>query len=269
VQVDPSVLGQGAISKVAFTGTDFRDGMTLDPGLGLTATGTSVPSSSQLVAVVTVAPDAAPGHRTPVFTTSDGRKVFCNECLTISPAPLVQRIAPNVAGQGASTRLVVESLYLTDKTQLSLSGTGITLVPKNVFINVQTHQLVAPIAVDSNATPGARDVTLLNPDGGKSTCRACFNVTPAPVVSKANPPQVYWGTNTVQLFGSGFTPNTAVQFPSGTVTVDSVKFVNSGEIDIAITVSQKTPAGYQRLVVTNPDGGRSQCDQCLYVTVIS
>jgi hypothetical protein len=280
-QVNPSVLGQGAISKIGFTGTNFETGMTLDLGQGLQAANISVASGSQLLAVVTVAVDAAPGHRTVVFTTSDGRKAVCTDCLTITPAPYIEGIVPKAGGQGGTIRLLVNSLYLTDKTQLTF-GSGV--VVSRVVIDVPGHQLIGVIAIDAKAPPGPRDVITSNPDGGTATCRACFTVTPAPVIKKSDnaitcPPQVqaircvYPGTSVIEYFGSGFTAGTSLQFTTGDVTVDWIKVSNQGDLAVQVTIpyympDQKTPTavGYRPVMVTNPDGGRSQCDTCLYVT---
>jgi hypothetical protein len=279
-QVNPSVLGQGAINQLGFTGTDFENGMTLDLGPGLQATNISVPSSSQLLTVVKVAQNAAPGHRTAVFTTSDGRKAVCNDCLTVTPAAFIEGIVPKVGGQGGTIRIVISSLYLTDKTQLSF-GSGIKV--SKLVVDVPGHQLLGVISIDPNALTGPRDVTTTNPDGGTATCHACFDVTPAPVITSDNvpacPPQVsaarcvYPGTTIFQYFGSGFTAGTSLTFISGDVTVDWIKVSNQGDMTVQVTIpyympDHRTPTsvGYKPVIATNPDGGRSQCDTCLYFT---
>jgi hypothetical protein len=53
-------------------------------------------------------------------------------------------------------------------------GAGITV---NSTTFTDASHLKANVTVDSTAAIGARDVTVLNPDGGAVTCSGCFGVT--------------------------------------------------------------------------------------------
>ena len=112
----PSKFGQGATVKIDFSGTGFEAGMTVDLGAGIQLTGIAVNSTSDLIAAASVAQDAAPGQRNAVFTTRDGRRASCTDCITITPGPFISDFVPKAAGQGATARLIVSSPYLTDKT---------------------------------------------------------------------------------------------------------------------------------------------------------
>jgi len=265
-QAVPSTFGQGATVKIDFSGTGFETGMTADLGPGIQVTGIVVNSSSDLIAEVQVAQEAAPGQRIVVFTTQDGRRATCTSCLTITPAPFISGLVPKVAGQGAIARLIVSSLYLTQKTQLVLSGGDLSVA--KITINLQTGQLTGVLSVGAVAAPGSRDVTLINPDGGRYTCPRCLLVTPAPIIRPRDGRPAYLpygGPTTVRFFGSGFESGVSIQFPGGNITIDSITFITSSEIDVQLEVSQSTPQGLQILIVTNPDGGRSQCSDCVSV----
>lgn len=261
----PSKFGQGATVKIDFSGTGFEAGMTVDLGPGIQLTGIVVNSSSDLISAASVAQDAAPGQRNAVFTTRDGRRATCTDCITITPGPFISDFVPKAAGQGATARLIVSSPYLTDKTQLRFSGGGLSVA--RVAINVQTGQLTGILSVTAAAPPGPRDLSLTNPgDGGTYTCHGCMLVTPAPTIQKASPGSItYGGPTLVQFFGSGFAAGVSVQFPGGNISIDSISFINSTEIDLKLTVSQYAAQGLQTLTVTNSDGGRSQCSDCLSV----
>ncbi|HKV88860.1 MAG TPA: tetratricopeptide repeat protein [Candidatus Dormibacteraeota bacterium] len=263
---NPSALGQGATARIDFTGSEFEQNMTVDLGQGITIASVIVNSSSSLTVDAAVAPDAATGARIVSLATKDGRRATCSTCLSINPAPVIERFAPHSARPGSDGRLVVIALHLTPNTQLSITGGGV--YPKFV-VDQQGNQIGGTITVDPTAQLGPRDVTLTNPDGGTSTCAGCFTVISSPVITTATPNYAYYSqTNSIKLTGAGLIAGATVTFPGSNMTVDKQTWVNSDEIDINVTPSANTPPGYQTLVVSNPDGGTSQCTNCLYVTTL-
>ena len=79
VPVVPAVTGiapgsgvQGTAVPVTVSGTNFQSGATLSVGAGVTVTGVTVPSATQLLATLTLAVDAAVGPRDVTVTNPGG-----------------------------------------------------------------------------------------------------------------------------------------------------------------------------------------------------
>ena len=58
--------------------------------------------------------------------------------------------------------IITGTNFITGQTEVNFSGTGVTAI--NVIVNSPT-QLTATITIDIYATPGARDITVITPDG--------------------------------------------------------------------------------------------------------
>jgi hypothetical protein len=70
--VTPTGGEQGAVVPVTVTGTNFQSGATLSVGAGVTVSGVTVPSGTQLTATLTIAGGAAVGPRDVVVTNPNG-----------------------------------------------------------------------------------------------------------------------------------------------------------------------------------------------------
>lgn len=102
------------------------------------------------------------------------------------PRPVVTTVTPASGEQGASLTLTLDGESFDTGSTVEISGTGITIsaVRRN-----SCSQLAVDIRIDLNATTGARDVTVLNPDRSFGTKAAGFtvNTNVAPTVASVDP----------------------------------------------------------------------------------
>lgn len=78
----------------------------------------------------------------------------------------------------------------------------------------------------------------------------------APQVLSVSPGEGAIGTSfEANVYGNNFTPgnNLSVDFGTG-ITVDSLQFISSTQIEVAITISPSASLGMRNVKVTNPDG---------------
>lgn len=185
-------------------------------------------------------------------------------------APTITQVKPTAIARGATGRVEFLGTGFQQGIQVDL-GAGIAV--QRTSMDGSTF-LIAGVSVAADAAPGPRDAVVTNPDGGQATCGGCLEVFLPVAVTSAKPSIVYPSVAAqptpapVQLFGSNFETGAQVDFPGGDITVTSITVVGPTEIDIQIIVAPNTPIGPQRLVVTNPDGGRAECDNCITVAAI-
>lgn len=138
-------------------------------------------------------------------------------------------------------------------TTITLTGSGfaqgaVVLVEGVLADGVSVPASTQLTAVTPGGPPGAADVTIVNPDGGRFTFANGFTYEAAPVVSALDVrtgPVV--GGTTVTVTGSGFAADATVQF--GGAPAQSVRVLNGS------TLSAVTPTGkfgWNTVTVTNP-----------------
>ncbi|MEY2420264.1 MAG: hypothetical protein QOI95_331 [Acidimicrobiaceae bacterium] len=185
-----------------------------------------------------------------------------------SAAPAITTVSPTTMGQGATAIDLVVNGSGFDATggapNVTISGTGVTV---NSTVMNSSVKLTANLTVASNATVGARTVTVSQGIGGLQTtsCTTCFAITAGPTISGAPSPSS--------------APNTGG--PSTLVTVSGTNFVAGAELrmqranfsDIVATGVAVSGGGTSisgtfnfigqaaalwKVVVINPDKGRAE-----------
>ncbi|HEX4945315.1 MAG TPA: IPT/TIG domain-containing protein, partial [Blastocatellia bacterium] len=107
-----------------------------------------------------------------VLTVSDGRggTATANARLQVLPRPLtVKSISPARLSRNSAEILVITGTGFSEKATVFISGVGV--VPDSYFTRTETSIAVYTRAF-SYATPGTRDVIVINPDGKTATLRA-------------------------------------------------------------------------------------------------
>ena len=100
-----------------------------------------------------------------------------------------------------------------------------------------------------------------------TTSQVTVSVPPAPTVSSSAPDALgQLATATLDLSGTNFTLNSSdvVSFSNTGVTVDSVTYVSSAELDIQVSVAKHAPLGLANIMVITP-GGSGKCTACLTI----
>lgn len=172
----PSTLGAGArLRAVSLSGTGFQAGAKVAvSGVGIAASEVVVTGSDQLTAKLTVSSTTEPGTRDIVVTNADGQRATCADCLAVSPPPRVSALAPATALPGAQLDALLSGSGFQRGMTLAFSGAGILASDPNF---ISETQLAVRLALSTSTAPGARILTVTNPDGGSSALRGLFAVS--------------------------------------------------------------------------------------------
>jgi hypothetical protein len=257
--VSPNSRGRGATNNtVIVTGGGFVNGATAAfSGTGVTVNSTTWNNANQLTLIVSVASNAALGTRDLTVTNPGGASVTSGGAFTVTSAPVVSSISPNQVGQGATnfTSVVTGSNFAVGST-VTVSGTGVTVNSAN---RTSATSLTMSLTVSATAALGLRDVTVINPDGGRGTCTQCLRVmNRAATVTSVSPNSRGQGASNQAIvitganFASNFTTGGGtVSFGSG-ITVTSVTRNSATQLTVRITVSATATIGSRNVIVTNP-----------------
>jgi len=251
----PDSVPLGENANITVTGTNFQPGAKIRNLAGVTFSGTTVVSSTQLTSTVTVSPTATPGTDKIWVTNPDGGTRACS-CLAVTsdPAPTFSSSSPGSAGQRGSDTLTLTGTDFTTNSQLSFSASGITL---NSLHYVNPTSMTARITLSSTAALGPGDITVTTP-GGSAICSGCLIVDPHPTISKLAPNTMPNGTTATFVFtGSNYVSGLRVTTTIPTATVGTPADVTSTSFSVTVTVPAGTAAGTYFLTVINPDNGEA------------
>jgi hypothetical protein len=257
----PSSGNLGGTENVTLKGTNFESGASASFGTGITVNSTTFVSTGELTANITIASNATTGARTVTVTNPDTTGASLASGFTISGAPTVTSISPSSRGQGASNQsIAVKGTNLENGANATFSGTGITV---NSTTFVSAGEVTANITIASNATTGARTVTVTNPDTTSASLASAFTVNAGPTIatptaaSPINPG--HNGTATFTMTGTNFISGLTV---SGNGTAIVLKFTRLTTTSITVEAEGKGEnKGLGSFTVTNPDGGSATSDE--------
>jgi len=153
---------------------------------------------------------ATGGTLTIVATLADGTSVQASTKVT-STAPTVSAVTPNQGTSGTAVPVTIDGTTFVNGATVS-AGTGITV--GNVAF-VSSTRLTATFTIAADATGGARDVTVTNPNGTGGTLANAFTVTVPQTVTLS---LVYNGKLRDRV-GGGDTSRTGDGLADGTLTL--------------------------------------------------
>jgi len=150
-------------SGVPLSGLSFlRDGIA-DPRLEVTKLKRI--SNQNYESALSIAGDAPAGERTLVVMTSLGAIVTNQKFLVVEPdgtLPVLYSVAPAEGRQATSVWVTLTGAGLVSGSTLNISGTGVTVLgTPQVF----SGRMSAVLSIDSDAAPGARELTVTTPAG--------------------------------------------------------------------------------------------------------
>jgi hypothetical protein len=252
--ISPSSGDRGGSESVAIKGSGFLSGATSSFGSGIVVNSTTFKSSTELIASITIEPGASLGSHIVTETNPDGGSdegVF-----TVNNAPTATSTNPSSRAQGTSNQTVaIKGTNFESGAGLaaSFSGTGITV---NSTSFVSSTEVSANVTIAPNASIGARNVTVTNPDTTSATGTGIFTVSAAPTVGSTSPSSRGQGASkqTVAIKGTGFATGASVSFGAG-VTVESTTVVSSTELSSKVSIESAASPGVRTVTVTNADGG--------------
>jgi hypothetical protein len=155
-------------------------------GAGIAVSSTTATDATHAVAHITIAPGATIASRNVTVTTGAETATITGGFSVLAGLPAVISAAPGFAQAGTTTSIVIDGQFTTFQAAFTTVsfGSGITV---NFISGVTTTQLTANITVASNATVGARDITVTT-NGTPLTLSGAFNVTAGtPVITQVNP----------------------------------------------------------------------------------
>ncbi len=259
----PSVIANGiATSTVTVTLEDSYGNVVPGKSVILSAGGgnstinvISATTDTNGVATFTVA-DLNP--ESVVYSATDATdSIALNQTATVQfiSHPTVTSTSPTPRGQGAvSQTITINGSGFINGASVAFSGTGITV---NSTTYVSPIALSANISIASNASTGARNVTVTNPDSGTGTGTNVFTVTPGPIVTSTLPLSRDEGAvnQTVTINGSNFVSGATVAFSNSGIAIVSSTVTGTTSITAVISIASNAPTGAGNVTVTNPDGG--------------
>ena len=157
--------------------------------------------------------------------------------LTVNAPPTVISTSPGSLGQGAANQNVtINGANFVNGAVAAFSGPGISV---NTTAWVSATRLTANITIAAGAAPGARDVTVTNPDTGTDTASNAFTVNPGPTLTSTSPSSRGQGATNrnVTINGADFVNGAVASFSGTGITVNSTTFSSATTLIANITIS--------------------------------
>jgi hypothetical protein len=265
--VTPSAWPAGRTINVQINGSGYLLTPTVSFGTGISVSNVAVQSLNVITATLTIASNAPTGFHTVTVSDSLGT-AHCNTCFTVTPPPTVSGISPASIGLGAGTKhFTITGTGFLGGATVAISGTGVSAANPAV---TNSTTMTVDLTVSSSAVTGARRLTVFNPDGQSSYCDTCFGVMPAPRAASTGftPAQRGPGLSNqpIDVIGTGFAPGITVTVSGTEVTVNSVTYKNSSNLQFNVSTAANAPLGAHDVTFANMDGGRSTCVGCFSIT---
>jgi IPT/TIG domain len=242
-----------AANPVAVTllGSNFTAGSTVNvvaPANGLTVTGVTIVSPTQINATFNTTATATIGPRSITVTNPGG---------TSGPAtytvlgPVLTSIAPTSAprGQGAAIPVDIFGSGLTGASAVTVSGGGITVGPITV---VSDTQISTTFTISATAAGTARTVTVTAPGGVSNSVAFTVTIPATPTLASISPATGVRGTTVpVTLTGTNFITGETTVAVSGTgVTVSGVTVTSPTTVTATFTISTTATLSARTVTVT-------------------
>jgi hypothetical protein len=260
--VSPSSAERGSTLNITLSGTQFVNGSTsVSFGSGITVNSTTVNSSTQITAGITVSAGTSTGFRDVTVTTPGGAATLTNgfEVQTApNPTPTLFSASPSTGNRGQVLDVALQGTGFQSGLTSVTFGSGVTVTSVSV---ANSSTMTVQISVAADAVLGARTVSVTNPAPGGGTVAKSniFSVTnPVPTLSAISPAS---GGRTetldVTLTGTSFVRDSSNAGFGDGVTVLSTTFSSSTSVVARISIASTAVAGTRNVSVTNsgPGGG--------------
>lgn len=250
-----SVGASGLDVTVVGSDTHFADGSTVQfSGSGITVTGVTVVSATQLVATIDIADDAAPGFRDVIVNSADETAASLSAFQVVLPPPEITSVTP-IQGRAGTTGLALTiagvRTAFDDSTTVAFSGGGITVTSVNA---VSPTELQVVVDIARAAALGARDVTTTTGAVVVSAAGAFTVFSPPPAILSVSPAQARAATRgldvTIRAEYAEFGAGTTVRFSGDGITLKSVRVVDEDELVATIDIATLATHGARDITVS-------------------
>ena len=243
--ITPSSISAGGTAKITLAGKNFPAGASVSvSGSGITVTGTTVVSATQIIANLAVGASTAIGSRN--VTVSLGSNSSQASTLTITAPPNFNSLSPAAGAAGTTTKITIAGTNFAPGTNVAVTGTGVTV---NGVTIVTPSQMTANLVIDKAAPLGPRSISLSF--GTASTTGATFNVVAQPTVSLLTPSSGGTGTTVkVTLTGTNFVPASTVAIDGSGVTSNAGTYVSATQMTANLVIDPTAAVGTRNLTVS-------------------
>ncbi|MFC1899911.1 IPT/TIG domain-containing protein, partial [Chloroflexota bacterium] len=248
--VSPVQGNQNATFIVTINGMNLTGASAIQFGAGIAVNNFMVVSPNQIKANITIVTGATIGSRDVSITTPGGISLLPN-CFTVQPAlTTIVSVSPDQGRQAITLDVTVTGTKLTGTSAIQF-GAGIAV---NNFKVVSPNQMTANITIASDATIGARDVSVIAP-GGSFARTGGFMVQQAlPAIISVSPDRSNREiTDNVTISGANLTGASEMQFGAG-IAVNNFKVVSPNQMTANITIASDATIGARDVSVTTPGG---------------
>jgi hypothetical protein len=153
----------GTSVAVTLTGANFLAGSTVSAGTsGITVSGVSVLSATQITATFTIAAATAPGSYGVTVTDSAGTSGAVPFTVNAPPAPTLASITPSGGAVGATIPVTLTGTNFLSGATVAANSADITVSNVNV---VSSTQITATLAIALTATPGSDSISVATSAG--------------------------------------------------------------------------------------------------------
>ncbi|NEA30396.1 polysaccharide deacetylase family protein [Streptomyces sp. SID13031] len=173
--LSPNAFSQGLTGRaVAINGTGFTAASVPSfPGAGVTMTSYTFVSATRINVVLNTAANATVARSNVVVSRAGTVDAVCANCLILNAAPKVTGASPSTVARGLFKAFAINGSGFTAASQVTFSGgSGI-----NILVISRSANLINITTSSISGSPGVRNITVTNPDGGVSTCVGCLTIT--------------------------------------------------------------------------------------------
>jgi hypothetical protein len=235
---------------VVIAGSGFVTGSTVNvvaPANGLTVTGVTIVSPTQINATFNTTTTAVIGPRSITVTNVGGTS---NAATYTVLGPVLTSIAPTSGARATTVPVSIFGSGLTGATAVTVSGGGITVSGVTV---ASDNQVNANFAISATTAGTARTVTVTAPGGVSNTVAFTVTIPPTPTLTSISQPTGVRGTTVTEvLTGTNFNPagGTTVAVSGAGVTVSGVTVTSSTSITATFTLSATATLGAHNVTVS-------------------
>ena len=160
--------------SITIRGDNFRAGARAEFGTGITVRSTRFDNSRQLTVLIKISEHTSPGWRNVTVINPDRQSDTDDRAFTVKrpPRPDISSVSPDEKYQGEQVTVTVKGKNFRPHFNITF-GSGI-LVSQEEFKNDKT--VTGRLNILSSATPGYRDVTIVNSDRQEDTKYNGFKV---------------------------------------------------------------------------------------------
>ena len=247
--ISPANGTQGAVVPVVLTGTGFAANSTVAvSGTGVSVSGVSVVSTTQIKATLTISP-TAPITSYNVTVTASGRTSLPRTFSVLSLNPTLTSVSPSSGAPGANVPVTLTGTNFIAPVTVIVSGSGVTPASVNV---VSSTSITATFQIDPAAALAGYSVSVQTTNG--TSGGATFTVAqPTPTLTSISPSSASLNSATaVTLTGTNFTAPATINIAGSGVTASNVSLTSSTQISATINVASGATTGTHNVSVSTP-----------------